>query len=54
MELRGRDLAALVAADPGLVPEDFFEPVARNGAAGMEGLDARLEVKINEDFTKVE
>ena len=54
VKFAGRNLAAFVAANPGLVPKDFFKLVSGNRAAGVQRLDAGFEVEINEDFTEIE
>jgi len=35
-------------------PINLLKPLTGNGTGGMQGLNAGLEVKINQDFTKVE
>ena len=53
VEFRGRNLSTLIAANPPLVPQDFLKVVPGNGTGGMQGLNARLKVEINQDFTEV-
>src|SRR5215475_8605880 len=54
MKFAGCNLASFVAANPGFVPENFFEPFAGNRAGSMQSLNACLEVEVNQDFTKIE
>src|SRR5215475_14811071 len=54
MKFAGCNLTSFVAANPGFVPENFFQPFAGNRAGSMQSLNACLEVEVNQDFTKIE
>ena len=53
MKLDRGDLAALVAADPGFIPQNFFETIPGNGAGGVERLNSGLEIEVYEDLTQI-
>src|SRR5882762_7642909 len=52
--LGGRDLPALIPANPPLVPEQVFELVPRNRAGSMQSLNPGLEIEIDQHLAEIE
>jgi hypothetical protein len=54
VELAGRDLTPFVALDPVFVPQNFLETSTGDRACAVQGLDAGLEVEVDQDLTEIE